>query len=570
MRFLARPSSKPSDRGIRGYFDDPLDVATRRRLKIVGWAFIAGFALIAARLVDFAEFTPPPEAGRQYSAVVPHARPDLLDRNGTIVATDIKVASMYADPRRILDIGDTIDQLNIALPELSRSFLRERLSRERDFVWLKRGMTPRAQAKIHNLGLPGIGFIDELRRIYPAGRALAHVVGYVNVDNQGQAGMEKYLDELGIGARFPGARTADPSPVTLSVDLRVSHAMRDELIAAMEKFSAKAAGAVVLDVETGEVLGLSSLPDYDPHNPKESLEPDRINRISKGVFEFGSTFKAFTVAMALDEHVATLSTSYDARTPIRVGRQSIGDYHAKKSYLTLQEIFVYSSNIGAAKMALDAGIETHQAFLRRIGMLDRIATELPETSDPLIPEPWRPVSTMTIAFGHGLGVTPLHAATAAAALVNGGHLIAPTFLKRSRAEAELYAKQVISADTSAKMRYLMRLNVLEGTARKAAVAGYRVGGKTGTAEKAGPRGYDSNKLLTTFIATFPVDSPRYVVVVLLDEPKGIKETHGYATSGWNAAPTVAGIIGRIAPMLGVVPDDQADGQAADFLLAATN
>jgi cell division protein FtsI (penicillin-binding protein 3) len=544
------------------------DRASRRRLRIVAWAFVAGFAIIAARLVDLALLASPGAEAKAAAHGTSQARPDIVDRNGSILATDIKVASMYGDPRRIVDLGDTIDQLLLAMPQLERPFLLERLSRERDFVWLKRGVTPADRARIHNLGLPGIGFVDERRRVYPAGRALAHVVGHVNVDNQGQAGIEKYLDGRGDDGGFATPAAAGPSEVALAVDLRVSHAVRDELVKAMDTFSAKAAAAVVLDVATGEVVGLSSLPDYDPHDPKQSLAPDRINRISKGVFELGSTFKAFTVAMALDEGVAGLETSYDARTPIRVGRYSIGDYHAKSRYLTVSEIFVYSSNIGAAKMALDTGVEAHQAFLRRIGMLERVRTELPETSDPLVPDPWRPISTMTIAFGHGLGVTPLHAASAAAALVNGGKLIAPTFLRRSRGEAELYARQVLSADTSAKMRYLMRLNVQKGTARKAAVPGYRVGGKTGTAEKAGPHGYDRSKLLNTFIAAFPIDAPRYIVLVLLDEPRATRETHGFATSGWNAAPTVADIIGRIAPMLGIAPDGRVDEFDAGFLLAA--
>ncbi|NND50508.1 MAG: penicillin-binding protein 2, partial [Rhizobiales bacterium] len=499
MRISARLHSNPHERETHATAAGNADEASKRRLRLVTLAFVGGFALIGGRLVQLAlDAVPADGAGRQAIAAASNSRPDILDRNGIMVATDIKVASMYADPRRVVDIVDTIDQLTIAMPELDRAFLRERLSRERDFVWLKRGMTPRDRARIHNLGLPGVGFVEETRRVYPAGRTLAHVVGHVNVDNQGQAGMEKFLDGFEKKGRFANSVAAAPSESTLSIDLRVAHAMRNELERAMDKFSAKAAAAVVVDVDTGEVIGLSSLPDYDPHKPKESLSPDRINRITKGVFELGSTFKAFTVAMALDEHVATLNSTYDARTPIRIGRQSIGDFHAENRVLTVSEIFTYSSNIGSARMALDAGIETHQAFLRRMGMFERVLTELPETSDPLLPDPWREVSTMTIAFGHGIGVTPLHVASAAAALVNGGRLIAPTFLKRSRREADIYAHPVISPETSAKMRYLMRLNVQNGTAKKAAVEGYRVGGKTGTAEKAGKGGYSKDKLLTTF------------------------------------------------------------------------
>lgn len=544
---------------------------TTRRIRFVALAFMGGFSLIAGRLFDLALF-PPEDTGQvaRASQQVNTHRPDIFDRNGAMVATDIQVASLFADPRRVVDIGDTVDQLMLVMPELDRAQIRERLGAKRAFVWLKRGLTPRQKAEIHNLGMPGLGFIDETRRVYPAGPVLAHVVGHVNVDNAGQSGIEKHLD-LRAGGRSTGlSAPAKPGPVTLSVDLRVNHAMRDELAQAMETFSAKAAAGVIMDVETGEVVALSSLPDFDPHKPADALKPDRINRITKGLYELGSTFKTFTTAMALDTGVATLETSYDARTPIRVGRHTINDFHAKSRFLTLPEIFIYSSNIGSAKMALDVGTDGHQAFLRRLGMLDRLRSEIPETGVPLVPDPWREVSSMTIAFGHGLSVTPLHAAAAAAALVNGGKLVPPTFVRRTPAEAALFAEQVLHEDTSRKMRYLMRLNVNKGTARKAAVEGFRVGGKTGTAEKAGARGYDRNRLLTTFIGCFPADSPRYVVVILLDEPKGTKETFGHATSGWNAAPTVAAIIRRVAPMLGVAPDSISDSAPAEVLLAATN
>jgi cell division protein FtsI (penicillin-binding protein 3) len=543
--------------------------AFRRRVRVVAWGFALGFALIAGRLADLAAF-PPAEPGPVIEAAKQfgRARPDLLDRNGTILATDIEVASLFADPARIGDAEDTVDQLALLLPDLDRAAVVKRLKSDKRFEWIKRGLTPRQKAEVHNLGLPGLGFVNETRRVYPAGRTMSHVIGHVNVDNVGMAGMEKYVDDQEMAKRFGLTGPAKPGPITLSVDLRVEHAMRNELVRAMETYKAKAAAGIILDARTGEVMALSSLPDYDPQNPKEALEPDRINRIAKGVFELGSTFKAFTVAMALDTGTSTLETVYDARSAIRVGRYSIGDYHAKSRYLTLTEIFVYSSNIGAAKMALDVGMEGHQAFLKRIGMLDRIKTELPETAEPLVPKPWLPISTMTIAFGHGLGVTPLHAAVASAALVNGGRLMPPTFLKRTAAEADMFARQVIEPDTSRELRYLMRLNVEKGTARRAAVKGYRVGGKTGTAEKAGPNGYDRNKLLTTFIAAFPSEDPAYVAIVLLDEPKGSKETYGYATSGWNAAPTMANIIARVGPMLGVAPDNEMDELGAVFLLAA--
>lgn len=538
------------------------------RVRLAAFAFCLGFGVIAARLVTLAAF-PPDDFGHVIQAAdsVGKPRPDILDRNGQVLATDIQVASLFANPRRVLEAEESVDQLLLVLPEIDREVATRRLKSNKAFVWLKRGLTPKQQADIHNLGLPGFGFISETRRVYPLGRTLSHLVGHVNVDNVGMAGIEKYIDDADP---FPAAAltSAKPAPVTLAVDIRAQHALRDELAGAIEKFSAKAAAGILLDAKSGEVVAMSSLPDYDPHVPKEALLPDRINRIGKGVFELGSMFKTYTTAMVLDSGKVDLSGGYDASRPIRVGRFQIRDFHGKKRYLTVPEIFIYSSNIGAAKMALDVGIEGHQAFLRKLGLLDRMKTELPESARPLVPNPWRPVSSMTVSFGHGLGVTPLQAAAAGAALVNGGKLMLPTFLPRTREEASILGKQVLKPETSRQMRYLMRLNAVKGTAQRADVKGYRVGGKTGTAEKAGPRGYQRDKLLNTFLATFPTDDPRYVLLILLDEPQGTKETFNFRTSGWNAAPTVSAIIKRVAPMLGVEPDENLEKADAETLLAA--
>ena len=542
-----------------------------RRIRLAALAFIGGFSVIAMRLTTLAVF-PPEDYGQVVRAAeeVGKPRPDILDRNGQVLATDIQVASLFADPRRVLDIEDSVDQLSMVLPDIDAKTVRRRLGLKKSFVWLERGLTPKQQSDIHNLGLPGFGFISETRRVYPAGRTLSHLVGHVDVDNVGMAGMEKHIDDRNPFAKIGLSARVKPAPFKLAVDVRVQHSLRDELEKAMKKFSAIAAAGVILDAKSGEVVAMSSLPDYDPHVPKEALIPNRINRIGKGVFELGSMFKTYTVAMGLDSGKVGLEGGYDASHPIRVGRFRIRDFHGKHRYLTIPEIFIYSSNIGAAKIALDVGIDGHKAFMKKLGLLDRVVTELPESARPLVPNPWRPVNTMTIAFGHGLGVTPLQAAAAGAALVNGGKLMIPTFLPRTPQEASILAKQVIKPETSDAMRYLMRLNGVKGTGRRAQVEGYRVGGKTGTAEKASRNGYQRNKLLNTFIATFPTDDPQYVVLILLDEPKGTKETFGHATSGWNTAPTVANIIRRVAPMLGVERDDDMEADGAELLLAAVN
>ena len=529
----------------------------RGRVTVVLSAFALCFAVICIRLVDvsLAPDEKKVRSGNVLSSTL-SARPDIVDRNGHVLATDIKIASLFADASKVVDVDEAIELITPVLPELDVEDLRKKLSSDKRFVWIKRELTPRQQSAIHNLGIPAFGFRYETRRVYPTGRMAAHVLGHVNVDNQGIAGMEKYIDD----SRKPSSEATasippvgDLEPVTLALDLRIQHALRDELNQAMEKHKAIGAAGVVLDVHTGEVIAMSSLPDYDPNAPSGALEQIRMNRVTAGVYELGSTFKTVTTAMALDLGVATMESKFDARSPIRVGRFRISDFHGKNRVLTVPEVFIYSSNIGTAKMALEVGVEGHQAFLKRLHMFERLKTELPESALPLWPRKWRKVSTMTIAFGHGLSVTPMHLAAAGASLVNGGLYIRPTLLKRDRLAARLYAEQVIRPETSEHIRYLLQLNVEKGTARRARAEGIAVGGKTGTTEKAVNGRYKKSALLTSFLGTFPSDDPRYIVLVVFDEPKPSKETHGYATSGWNAAPAAGRVIRRIAPMLGILP-----------------
>jgi cell division protein FtsI (penicillin-binding protein 3) len=356
------------------------------------------------------------------------------------------------------------------------------------------------------------------------------------------------------------------SPVALALDLSAQHAVRDELLAALKEFRAAAASGLVLDVNTGEIVSLVSLPDYDPNRPGRSIDQARLNRLTTGVYEMGSTFKALTMAMALDTAKITLASRFDAREPLRYGGFTINDYQPQRRVLSVAEAFIHSSNIASARMALEVGVEDHRAFLGKMGQLDRLRTELPESAEPLLPRNWSETSTVTIAYGHGLSVAPLQAAMAVAALVNGGKLIPPTILKRTQEEAAAVASQAIKAETSEKMRYLMRLNVEQGTGRRADVAGYYPGGKTGTSEKVVDGRYESGKLLTTFFAAFPADRPRYLVLVMLDEPQSTPETKGFATAGYNAAPVAGKIMARIAPLLGLRP--RHDLPPAERLLAS--
>ncbi|MEA2935579.1 MAG: hypothetical protein QOD74_2225 [Variibacter sp.] len=528
----------------------------RGRIGLAVCVFAVIYCVIGGRIVmlAMAPDTHPARRGNAHDAVAT-ARPDIVDRNGEMLATDIKTPSLFAEPRKLIDADEAGELLTGVLPDLDNKETRTRLASKKGFVWLKREITPKQQHDIHRLGIPGVGFLRENKRVYPNSSIVSHVIGHVNVDNQGIAGLERWLDSRGLADLHLAGLAVDrqQKPVELALDLRVQHAVRDELLAARDKFKAKAAAATVTDVRTGEILAMVSVPDYDPNNPKESVDPTRINRLTTGVFEMGSTFKALTVAMALDSGKINLNSSFDARMPLRYGKFNISDYHAQRRVLTVPEIFTYSSNIGTARMALAVGVEHHKWFLKKLGQLDRLRTELPESAEPLVPKRWGELNTVTIAFGHGLSVTPLQAVMGISALVNGGNLIPPTFMKRSEEEANALAVRVIKSETSEKMRFLMRLNAEKGSARKADVPGYYIGGKTGTSEKVIGGRYSKTKLLTSFTAVMPSDKPRYLVLIMLDEPQPLPETHGYATSGWNAAPTAGKVIERIAPLLGVEP-----------------
>ena len=543
---------------------------SKARLRLAMLVFGLGYAIIAARLVMFAA-VPEGHLGRRAGPpdAVATARPDIVDSHNELLATDVRAPSLFAEPNRIIDVDEATELLSSVVPDLDAVELRERLASKRRFVWLKRDITPKQRAEIYRLGLPGIGFLPENKRVYPNGAEVSHLIGHVNIDNQGIAGIEKWLDGNGLADLHLAGLATDrlQEPVRLAVDLRVQHALREELMKARDKYKAKAAAGIIVAVRTGEIVSMVSVPDYDPNNPREALDPNRINRLTTGVYEMGSTFKALTLAMALDSGKVGLNSTWDARVPLHFGKFEIHDAHPEGRFLTLPEVFTYSSNIGAARIALSMGVEQHKAFLKKLGQLDRLRTELPESAEPIVPRHWGELNTITIAFGHGLSVAPLQAVMGICALMNGGYLIPPTFLQRSEAQAQALATRVIKPETSDKMRYLMRLNAEKGTATKADVKGYYIGGKTGTSEKIEHGHYSKTKVLTTFMAVMPADQPRYLLTVMLDEPQATPETHGFATSGWNAAPTAGKVIARVAPLLGLEP--RLDLPTADKLILAS-
>ena len=525
-----------------------LDIA-RTRLLVGGALMAAAFLVIGIRLVDvtvFSETEPSRRASARSIVADRHMdRADIVDRNGVLLATNLTTASLYADPGTIFDPPAAARALVRVLPELSEAEVALQLSSDRDFVWLSRNLTPRQQYAVNRLGIPGLDFRHEQRRIYPHGRLTAHIVGFTSIDNDGLAGIEKSFD---------AALSERHEPVTLSIDVRVQQIVRRELAAQIEKFQAIGGSGVVIDVRTGEIVSLVSLPDFDPNEPGGVSDDARFNRTTLGVYELGSIFKIFNHTIALETGAANLTSHYDARKPIRIARFRISDFHPENRWLTVPEIFMYSSNIGSAKMALDIGGTLQRKFLTDLGLLRRSSVELPEQARPIYPATWREINTMTIAYGHGIAVSPLHVATAVAAVVNGGILYPATLIRRS--EAPVSGKRVISAQTSDKMRRLLRLVVENGTGRNASAPGYLVGGKTGTAEKQVDGRYKRKALISSFVGVFPMNAPRYVVLAHLDEPKGIKESHGYATGGWTAAPVVGRVIAQIAPLFGIAPVDE--------------
>lgn len=528
----------------------------RTRLLVTGVMFALAFGVLGVRLVDLTRHGK--SGAPQWQAMTKSktentvvVRGDVHDRFGHILATSLPTQSLYVDSREALkgdEAGVVVDKLLTVLPDLNREQVIEKMTNGGRFQWVERNLTPDQVWAVNSLGLLGFGFRREERRVYPYGPTFAHVIGYTDVDGRGISGVER---------TFEGRLGNEGAPVDLSIDMRVQAILHDELTKAKDRFSALGAAGVVMDVNTGEIVAMASLPDFDPNKPASSLGESGFNRATKGVYEMGSTFKLFTTAMALDTGTVGLTDGYDASEPIRIARFTINDFHAKKRWLSVPEILVYSSNIGTAKMALDVGMKKQKEYLTRFGLLGTPDVELPEVGSPLFPTRWGDISTMTIAYGHGIAVSPLQVAAGVSALVNGGIMLPPTLMKQTSASLPR-GEQVLKAKTSEAMRSLMRLVVRGGTGKNADVQGYLVGGKTGTAEKQVAGRYDKKALISSFVGAFPMTKPRYVVLAVVDEPKGIKATYGYATGGWVAAPVVQAVIGRMGPLYGLVPDARGD------------
>ena len=544
------------------------------RLLVLGVVFLCAFSMVGFKMSFIAASDPAEPRAAASGAQIVAARADITDRNGRLLATNLTTHSLYAQPPQMIEPLRAAKALVEIFPDLDEAKLQRQFTGKRKFIWIKRRISPEQQQAVHDIGEPGLLFGPREMRLYPNGSLAAHILGGAGFGREGVssaevigvAGIEKALDEE---LRDPGRGDV---PLMLSLDLTVQAAVERVLEGGMRLMSAKGAAAVLMDVRTGEVISLASLPDFDPNDrPRPLTTGDQadsplFNRAVQGLYELGSTFKIFTTAQAIEERLVSRTTWIDTTGPLRWGKHRIRDLYDHGKALTVEDVIVESSNIGTARLAMMIGPERQQDFLRGLGLLTPTEIELIEApgARPLLPKKWSEIQAMTISYGHGMSASPLHLATAYATLLNGGTKVTPTLLKR--AEPELGA-QVLSANTSKQMREFLRAVVTRGTASLGEVAGYQVAGKTGTADKPKPQGgYYEDKVIATFASVFPADDPAYVLVVSLDEPVETSGREPRRTAGWTAVPVAAEVIRRIAPLLGLAPDVE-QGPATGVTLA---
>jgi cell division protein FtsI (penicillin-binding protein 3) len=548
MSQKSRHQTEPTPEWPRAEARDQGGFGTARgRTLLLSLMFCVGFIGLSARAVQIGLFRPVDEAATaaRADATPPSKRADIVDRNGQLLATSLVAHSLYADPKRIWDPVETAKALRSVFPELNEAELIAKLSSKSRFEWLKRRLTPKQKQAVWALAQPGLEFIEESDRVYPMGRLAGHVVGSMQPNGKGINGIERAMnDRLMTGDGV--------TPVKLSIDSRIQYLVETEL--AREASSQRAIGGagIIMDVRTGEVIASASWPFMDPNKPETNSPNEQNNRVTNSRYEMGSTFKVFTVAIGLEDKVITPDTSFDARAPMRIGEETIHDFHGQNRMMSVVEILSKSSNIGTVRIARSVGAPRVKEFFNRIGLMEAAGGELAESAKPLLPRRWSDISAATASFGHGIAVSPMAVAAAYGAISNGGNYVRPTFLARDEG-SPVSSRQVLTNETSTTIVGLMRRVVTEGTGKKADALGYLVAGKTGTGEKAGPNGYDANRRVSSFAGVFPANEPRYSILILLDEPKGSADTGGVATAGMTAAPSVARIVERAAPLLGVAP-----------------
>lgn len=550
---------------IRRRHEEMQDRARSRaegRLLVLGMFFFCAFTVIGVRMGLLATSEPVEPLASAPGAAIAAQRADIVDRHGRILATNFETHSLYAQPPQLIDPVAAAKGLVTIFPDLDEARLVKDFTGKRKFVWVKKKISPEQKQAVHDLGDPGLLFGPREMRLYPNGHLAAHVLGGASFGKEGVSAAE-VIGVAGVEKQFDGY-LRDPAngakPLQLSLDLTVQAAAERVLYGGMKLMNAKGATSILMDVHTGEVISVVSLPDFDPNKrPRPPTEGDAsdsplFNRAVQGVYELGSTFKIFTAALSMDLGLTNPDTMIDIRGPLRWGKFKISDYHNYGRELSVTRIIVKSSNIGTARLAQQIGAKRQKAFLGALGMFDPTPFEIVEASGgkPLLPKNWSELSTMTISYGHGLSVSPMHLAAGYAAIANGGHYVSPTILKQNGPQ---YGPQVLSPQAAAQSRIMLRKVVTEGTASFGEVPGYAVGGKTGTADKPKPRGgYYKSKVIATFASIFPINDPKYVLVVTLDEPSVFTYGEQRRTAGWTAVPVAAEMIGRVAPLLGLRPN----------------
>lgn len=536
--------------------DDEYAAVSEGRIRIRIGAFLFTFMIliIVLRLAETALFTPKADRSNLPQAITT-TRADITDRNGEVLATTLQTYSLYAEPRKVWHARETAEKLTAVLPDLEFEDVFEKVSSGRAFHWVARGLTPKERQAVFNLGLPGLDFRREPKRVYPRGPLAAHILGFSDTDMHGVAGAERAFDD---------ELSSDNAPSkALSIDMRAQYALTDVLREDMALFQAISAAGVVLDIKTGEIIAMTSLPDYDPNVPGAALPKNRYNHAAMSTYELGSVFKPITMALALETKTSTLTETFPVQNPFKVSIKYIRDDHPSETPLAMPDILAESSNRGTAMLALRAGADAQKDLFEKLGLFDRVPYELAESARPQVQPTWPELTVATTSYGHGISVTPLALAVATGAMLNGGEYITPTILRRD-ASNPIKARRVMRSETSKDVADMMRYVVTNGTGKNARAQGYGVMGKTGTADKPAVGGYDERRLVTSFVSGFPHKDPRYVVIVTYDEPKALPTDWGYATAGWNAAKTTKKVVTRIGPILGVERSESSLAQSDFF------
>ncbi|OZG31379.1 penicillin-binding protein [Rickettsia endosymbiont of Culicoides newsteadi] len=533
---------------------------TKIRLFIVSFCFAVFFCGLSYRLIIVATngYVKP-----EYQVKSSNFRKEIVDRNGNLLAVNLPSSSLFVNPQKVINPEQSLERLSKILPEIDKTKLLAELKGNKSFVWVKRDLLPKEQEAVLNLAMPGFSFEQEQKRIYTFSNLLSHVIGYVGRDLAGLAGLERSYDKFLTNSDFDLAQPEQlKKPLELSIDVRLQNILNEEIDKTLKEFSAIGAVGIIANPNNGEILALISKPDFNPHYPSSAKPEELFNMASLGIYEMGSVFKTLTMAVGFDTDAIAMNDAYDI-SYMKVGAFNVKDYHPRHGWHSVPEIFLHSSNIGVSQIMLEVGKNDFKKYLKRLGLLDQLKIELPERGTPLFPSDkrWSDLTSVVMSYGYGISISPLHFIQAVLPVVNGGTLYDLTLIKRQ--DEPLVGAKVFSEKTSKQMSELFRFVVKEGTGRRADVKGYLVGGKTGTAEKLtadghGKRRYLKNSRMSSFLGVLPAFNPQYVIFIMFDEPKGTKESFGFATAGWTAAPTVGRVLERMVSLYGIEPIEKGE------------